>query len=73
MITLSEGFSKINGIGVELFELINKVDANTISLSFRNDKVKVRIDKKKDWSSNLTSILIGIVNLENKYKKGRNS
>ena len=70
MITLSEDFSKVDGIGVDLFSLVNDVNGNTISLSFMQEKIKVRLDKKQEWAEDLTKLLIGIIKIENKYKKG---
>ena len=69
MITLSEEFSKYNGVGVDLFKLVNEIDGNSISLSFIQDRIKVRLDKKGEWANNLTKLLIGIVDIDDKYKK----
>ena len=69
MITLNEEFSKYNGVGVDLFKLVNEIDGNSISLSFIQDRIKVRLDKKGEWANNLTKLLIGIIDIDDKYKK----
>ena len=69
MITLNEEFSKYNGVGVDLFKLVNEIDGNSISLSFIQDRIQFRLDKKGEWANNLTKLLIGIIDIDDKYKK----
>ena len=65
---LSESFSKINGIGIDLFDLVNNIDSVNINLIFRQEKIRVRILKKDDWSKNLSAILDKIDKLNKKKK-----
>ena len=69
MVVLSDQFSKYNGVGVDLFNLINEVDGNSISPHFIQEKIKIRVDKKGEWANNLTKLLIGIIDIDEKYKK----
>lgn len=65
-VVLSEKFSKINGIGIDLFDIVNNIDSVNINLSFRQEKIRVRILKKDEWSKNLSLLLEKISKLEKK-------
>lgn len=67
-VVLSEKFSKINGIGIDLFDIVNNIDSVNINLSFRQEKIRVRILKKDEWSKNLSLLLEKISKLEKRIK-----
>ncbi len=67
-VILSENFSKINGIGIDLFDIVNNIDSVNINLSFRQEKIRIRILKKDDWSKKLSLLLEQISKLEKKIK-----
>lgn len=60
---LSEEINKKRGIGIQLFDLANRI-SNQISLLFRHNKIEVRINKIPDWiflASNFISRLDHLV------------
>lgn len=58
-IIMSKELSNKDGIGVVLFDIVNKLDYKNISLSFLKDNIRIRINKKNvDWLSYINKILI---------------
>ncbi len=60
-IYLSDELSKEDGIGVKLFETINQIDFNNISLSFTGENIRIRIRKKNtNWLAYISKIFDSI-------------
>jgi transcription-repair coupling factor (superfamily II helicase) len=55
-ILMSDSFSRINGVGVELFDMITPYLAD-LKISFLEKKLRLRLEKKEGWLSKLEKIL----------------
>ena len=56
-IYLSKKTSLKDGIGVVLFETINEIDFNNISLNFQKENIRIRIRKKNvNWTNYILRI-----------------
>lgn len=68
-ITASNAFTKINGIGLELFDALTPY-LSSLKVDFLNKKLHLRLAEEGDWLSILYSILSTMVSLYEKHKNG---
>lgn len=70
-VALSKKFSNINGIGLEMFELLEPY-IGKIKMSYHHKELKLRLEKEGDWIRDLSSILDIIHTLYKKRKPKKN-
>jgi transcription-repair coupling factor (superfamily II helicase) len=68
-ILMSDTFSRINGIGVELFDVILPY-MSFIKVNFLEKKLRIRIAKRDSWLDDLEKIVKGIDALYSRHKEG---
>ncbi len=66
ILKLSEDFSKINGVGVDIFELANNISTD-ITLRFPNMKIQAYIKKNPGWIYQVSSFVQGLSKIKKKY------
>lgn len=66
-ITMSDTFSRINGIGLELFDALTPY-LSVLKVDFLNKQLHIRLEEEGDWLSSLYSVLSIMVSLYAKHK-----
>lgn len=66
-IVMSKKFNQLNGIGIELFELLSPY-IGRIKMTYYHKELKINIPKNGDWVQDLSTILDIVDNLYKQYK-----
>ena len=69
-IIMSDRFTEINGIGQQLFEILNPY-ISKISVTYINKVLKIRMRKEENWVKDLGVIIECISLLYKKHKKDK--